>query len=341
MNWERFIHRLNFPLVLGGLLVGALIIIALVGRAVAPFDPMEVHYIIKDAAGEMHTPPFKPGELPQFPLGSDPEGRDVLSRLLVGVQPTFLLVAVIALTRLSVGTLLGVLEGWLGGLLGDAINTLTKIALGIPMLVIAIMVIYLFGPQFAAGVFIIALSVIGWAQTTRVISNRVKVIKHETYIEAARALGASDARILWKHVIPQVRTLLLITLAFEMSAVLLQMAELGFLGFFMGGGTIMWIPDGRTPGFIGVRIAGEPELGQMLAGGWRNFIYTPAQPVIVGTVFFLAVFSFMMLGEGLKRYYAGPTAPSFVNVLRAHSVMGPLFDRLSNHEIAGRDTSIV
>ncbi|GEM_PF-716804 len=321
-------HRLNFPLVVGLMLVTALILIAAIGEYVAPFDPLEVHYIVQDTSGEFHTPPFKPGELEEFPLGSDIEGRDILSRLLVGVRPTLVLVILIAGTRLVVGTIMGLLDGWYGGLVGDVIGSATKIALGIPVLVIAIMVIYLFGPQFQAGVFIVALSVVGWGQTARVVANRVKQVRGETYIEAARALGASDARILWTHIVPQVRSLLLITLSFEMSTVLLQMAELGFLGFFMGGGAIMLIPDGKTPAFIPERIAGAPELGQMLAGGWQNFIYTPTLPVIVGTTFFLAVFSFMMLGEGLKSYYAEPTSPGLVSALRSSNLTHPLLERL-------------
>jgi hypothetical protein len=73
----------------------------------------------------------------------------------------------------------------------------------------------------------------------------------------------------------------------------------------------------------------------MLAGGWQNFIYTPSLPMIVGTVFFVAVFSFMMLGEGLKRYFAEPTSPSFISVLRASSFAGPIMERISSHERTG------
>jgi ABC-type dipeptide/oligopeptide/nickel transport system permease subunit len=326
-------HQINLPLVIGLILVMALVLIAAFGGFLAPFDPLEVHYIVQDGSGEFHTPPFEPGELGDFPLGSDVEGRDVLSRLLVGVRPTLVLVILIVATRLVVGTILGLLEGWYGGLVGDMIGSATKIALSVPMLVIAIMVIYLFGPQFQAGVFIVALSVVGWAQTARVVANRVRQVRGEAYIEAARALGAGDARILWAHIVPQVRSLLLITLSFEMSAVLLQMAELGFLGFFMGGGAIMLIPDDTTPAFIPERIAGAPELGQMLAGAWQNFIYTPTLPVIVGTMFFLAVFSFMMLGEGLKSYYAEPTSPSPLSILRSSSLTGPLLDRLDTRRV--------
>ena len=106
------------------------------------------------------------------------------------------------------------------------------------------------------------------------------------------------------YVLPQVQTLVLVTWAFEMSAVLLQLAELGFLGFFMGGGAIRLIPDPNSGGFISELMAGRPELGQMLSAGWENFFNVPWMSVVAGTAFFFAVFSFMMLSEGLKRYFA-------------------------------------
>jgi ABC-type dipeptide/oligopeptide/nickel transport system permease subunit len=315
-SFSRKFHGLNLPLAIGLLLVGLLLAIALTGEWIAPQDPLETHFILKDRSGEFVTPPFAPGQIEGFLLGSDFDGRDVFSRLLIGVRPTLVLVIMVAAARLFAGTFFGVAEGWFEGLSGALIGSVTKIALSIPMLIIAIMVIYLFGLQTQAGVFVIALSLTGWGQAAHVIADRVRIVKRETYIEASRALGAGSFRILWKHVIPQIRTLLIVTLSFEMSAVLLQMAELGFLGYFMGGGAIRLVPDGKSPAFIPVRIAGPPELGQMLAGGWSNFIYTPLLPVMVGTVFFLAVFSFMMLGEGLKRYYSETSSPGPMSALR-------------------------
>lgn len=317
--WESLTYKfrgLNLPLVIGLLLVGLLLMIALLGEWIAPQDPLETHFILKDQSGEFVTPPFAPGQIEGFILGSDFDGRDVFSRLLIGVRPTLVLVMMVAAARLIAGMFFGVAEGWFEGLPGALMGSVTKIVLSIPMLIIAIMVIYLFGLQTEAGVFVVALSLTGWGQAARVIADRVRIVKQETYIEASRALGAGSLRILSKHIIPQIRTLLIVTLSFEMSAVLLQMAELGFLGYFMGGGAIRLVPDGKSPAFIPVRIAGPPELGQMLAGGWSNFIYTPLLPVMVGTVFFIAVFSFMMLGEGLKRYYAETSSPGPMSALR-------------------------
>jgi peptide/nickel transport system permease protein len=299
----RFRPR-NLPLVLGTVLVSLLVIVALLCPILAPHDPVEIFYTAEDRDGVLRTPPFKPGELPQFPLGTDWDGRDLLSRLLWALRPTLVLATLIATTRLVVGSLLGFLEGWYGGMIGDVIASLTRVMLAIPTIIFAIIVIYILGFRLEAWVFVVALTLTGWASTTKVVSERVRLVRGEPFIEASKALGVRDGRIFWHHVLPQVTTLFSITWAFEMSAVLLVLAELGFLGFFMAGGAVRLIPDARSPAFISQLIAGMPELCQMLSTGWENFLMVPWLSLIAGTAFFLAIFSFLLLGEGLKRHFA-------------------------------------
>ena len=297
-------RRLNFPLILGGVLVSFLIVLAVLAPWLAPHDPVHNYFMLEDRNGVLRMAPFEPGEVPGFPLGTDLDGRDILSRLIWAVRPTLLLATLITFIRLSVGVSLGFVEGWYGGVLGGVIASVTRVALGIPILILAIVVIYVLGFRFEAWVFIIALSVTGWAGATLVMSERARSLKGEPYMQAARSIGATERRLLWNHLFPQVRSLIVITGAFEMSAVLLQLAELGFLGFFMGGAAIRLIPDSESGGFISELIAGFPELGQMLSAGWDNFLNVPRIAVLAGTAFFMAIFSFMMLGEGLKRFFA-------------------------------------
>jgi len=299
-----YFRRLNLPLALGSMLVGLLVVVALFGPTLAPHDPLETHFMLPDVNGELQMAPFEPGQVPGFPLGSDLDGRDILSRLIWAVRPTLVLAALVAITRLIVGTVLGFFEGWYGGIIGDVIASVTRVALGVPIIILAIVIIYILGFRFEVWIFVIALTLTGWANTAKIMSERARVIRGEPFIEASRAVGARDRRLLWRHVLPQVRTLVLVMWAFEMSAVLLQLAELGFLGFFLGGGAIRLIPDPKSGGFFSEMIAGYPELGQMLSAGWENFLNVPRISVLAGTAFFFAVFSFMMLGEGLKRYFA-------------------------------------
>lgn len=316
-------RRFNFALLLGAVLVGGLLFIAVFGPLIAPHDPIEANFILQDSEGNFIVPPFKPGQVEGFPLGSDFEGRDILSRLLWAIRPTMILAILVATMRLIIGTLLGFLEGWYGGVIADVITGAARIALGVPIIIMAIVVIYFFALRIETWVFVIALSISGWANTSRIVSERTRLIRFEPFIEASRALGASDIRLMWKHVLPQMRTLLLVTWAFEMSAVLLQLAELGFLGFFIGGGAIRLIPDPHSGAFFSELIAGQPELGQMLSAGWDNFFLVSWMPVQVGTAFFIAIFSFMMLGEGLKRHFAQVSGPRPIRyALRALSPAG-------------------
>ncbi|MFC2023246.1 ABC transporter permease [Chloroflexota bacterium] len=301
---SRPARRFNFPLILGSLLVAFLVVLALFAPWLAPHDPLHNYFMLEDRNGELQMAPFEPGEVPGFPLGTDLDGRDIVSRLIWAVRPTLILATIITFVRLAVGVALGFVEGWYGGVLGGVISSVTRVALGIPILILAIVVIYIFGFRFEAWVFIIALTVTGWAGATVVMSERARALRNEPYMEAARSIGARERRLFWNHLLPQVRSLILITVAFEMSAVLLQLAELGFLGFFLGGGAMRLIPDSKSGAFISELIAGFPELGQMLSAGWDNFLNVPRISLLAGTAFFVAIFSFMMLGEGLKRYFA-------------------------------------
>jgi peptide/nickel transport system permease protein len=297
-------RRLNLPLVLGGGLVIFLVSVALFGPTLAPHDPMEKYVLMPDRNGELKMAPFAPGEVPGFPLGTDLDGRDILSRLLWAVRPTLILTLLVSTFRLVFGTMLGFIEGWYGGVLGAVLTSLTRVALGIPIIIVGMIVIYILGFRFEAWVFIIALTLTGWAAAAKIMSERSRLLHGETFIQAARAIGAREGRLLTRHVLPQVRTLLLVIWTFEMGAVLLQLAELGFLGFFMGGGAIRLIPDPKSGGFFYELVSGHPELGQMLSAGWQNFLNAPRIAVLAGTAFFFAIFSFMVLGEGLERFFA-------------------------------------
>ena len=142
MNLRRLrFYRFNLPLVLGGILVGLLIFIALFASMLAPHDPLETFFMMRDRSGELKLAPFEPGQVPGFPLGSDLDGRDILSRLIWAVRPTLILATLVATNRLVVGTVLGFVQGWYGGVIGDVIASVTRVALGIPIIILAIIVI--------------------------------------------------------------------------------------------------------------------------------------------------------------------------------------------------------
>ncbi|HNB52194.1 MAG TPA: ABC transporter permease subunit, partial [Anaerolineales bacterium] len=240
----RFRARFNWPLILGTLLVGTIIYLALVGPKIAPHDPLQENMILKDSlTGEWHIPPFPAFEVTGYPLGSDEFGRDMYSRLLWAIGPTLQMVAIVALVRLLLGTLIGLLAGWSTGRLGGFFDMLISGALSLPGLLVALGTIAVVGVELGLIAFVIGLSITGWAETARIVREQTRLIKSQVYIEAANALGASGKQIVLQHVVRQIQAMLLMLLAFEIGSTLMLTAGLGFLGYYIGGDVWVDVSD--------------------------------------------------------------------------------------------------
>lgn len=314
-------RRPNFAIVVGGILVTLMVGLALFGPVLAPKSPFESSWIARNYRGEWIVRPYPSFTVPGYPLGTNMGGQDVLSRLMWAFRPTLVLAVCVAVTRLVVGSLVGFLEGWYAGRrLGDILSAATEMAASVPLLLIAILILYLIGMDRGVLPFIVALSLTGWTSTAQFMAERVRLLRHEPYIEAARALGAGDVRILIQHVLPQVANLLPVMLSFEMGATLIVVAELGFLNFFLAGGMLVNVGVGDA-----VELApGLPELAQMLSDAWKMVLHLPWMAFWSGTAFFVAIFSFMMLGEGLKQQVLermGVAVPGW-NLSRAMGLSG-------------------
>jgi ABC-type dipeptide/oligopeptide/nickel transport system permease subunit len=297
----------NVPLVLGAGIVTILLFLALFGPRLAPYDPMQRFPIMRDANGEWHMHPFAPLEMPGFPLGTDFDNRDVLSRLMWAVRPTMTIALLATLIRLLVGCVLGLVAGWSAGRIGGLAGSLITLATSMPLLVVALLVLYVMGSERSAWQFVIALSLTGWAASAQLVSIRARGLRGEGYIEAARGFGAGTGFIVRRHVVPHVRALAPIIASFDVAAVLLVMAELGFIGFFLGNPEYRSIARGDSPGVWLKLIPGQPELSQMLSVGWDNVFQTPWMMLWAGLAFIMAIAGFTLLGEGLRRK-TGPVA---------------------------------
>jgi len=291
----RFRARFNWPLIIGILLVGLVVYLAIVGPEIAPFDPLAENVILKDErTGEWHMPPFQAFEVTGYLLGSDEFGRDLYSRLLWAIRPTLEMVAIVATVRLVMGTLIGLVAGWSIGRVGRVLDTLISGALALPGLLVALGTIAIVGVELGLIAFVIGLSVTGWAETARIVREQTRVIKSQVYIEAANAMGASDTQIIQRHVLRQIQAMLLMLLAFEIGSTLMLTAGLGFLGYYIGGDVWVDVSD-----FVARRTSGTPELGQMLATAWVR-LTDPWGLVSVGSVVFALVLGFNLIGEGLR-----------------------------------------
>ncbi len=290
-------RRRNWPLILGSWIVALVVVVAIAGPWLAPHDPLARTAAVQ--IGERWVGPPYPPLTAGFWLGSDQAGRDLLSRLLWAVQPTLLMVVVIALVRLFVGIVVGLVAGYAGGALQRIVDGMVRVALLFPVLVVALAVIAFVGIQRGLLAFILGLSLTGWAETARYVETQARAIKRENYIESARSMGAGDAHLLIYHVLRHVLPLGAMLLAFEVSGTLMATASLGFLGYYIGGGAWITVED-----WVARRAAGVPELGQMLATSFEVLL-RPWPMVVTGGVVMVIVLGVTLLGEGLRRQLQG------------------------------------
>ncbi len=296
--------RQNTPLALGLVLTGMVLVLALFGPALAPYNPLERTDMI-EIGGEFYgTPPIAravpPFTTDRFPLGTDRDMRDLLSRLLWAVRPTLILCLAVTAARLLIGVPLGLMAGWFGGRTAAVLDAVISVTSAVPALAFALGALVALGLHGGLLVFVVALTLNGWSDAAQLARTRTRLVLSAPYIESARSVGLSSGRILWAHVLPQVLPLLPLLAAFEMSAVLLLVAELGYLGYYIGGAFIYtYSLSGNDTQYIVT--TGAPELGQMLSGFFGQLYATPWVPLFAGLMIFLSLAAFALLGEGLRR----------------------------------------
>lgn len=198
-------------------------IIAILAPYIAPHDPMETLTRLDGAMARMDPPSWR------FPFGTDRMGRDILSQVIIGTRAAIVVGFASAVMVVFIGTNVGLIAGYYGGKTDDILMRLTDIVYGIPFLPFAIILIALLGP----GLFniILAIVVIAWRSTARVIRAQVLTLKERPFIEAARVSGASDFRIIYRHIAPNVLPLSFVYGALFMGVSVITEAEISFLGY--------------------------------------------------------------------------------------------------------------
>jgi len=291
--------RSNIPLLVG--LAGLALVVALgvFGQALAPQDPNAQHWVLinsdPQARETMRFPPTMPDR--EHLLGTDGLGRDQLSRVLAGARLTVTTLLVAMFIRLGLGVGLGLASGWYGGVLERTARLAIGIFSGIPQLVLAIILVLWFRDFGFAG-FIVAVALVGWGDVARFVCTEVQRIKRSAFIEAARSLGSRDRWLFRQHVLRSLAPQLFSLAALESGSALLLMAELGLIGLFIAGATYYLNESGLPALPLRDR---APEWGQMLAG-IQFYAAQGAVPVLLpAIVVVLAVITFNLLAEGLRR----------------------------------------
>lgn len=230
--------RLRLTAVLGLSVLGVMFVAMLLAPWVAPHEPNA-----QDVSRRLIAP-LQPGS--PFPLGTDHVGRDVLSRLIYGARVAWLIGASVVLLSGTVGVILGLVAGFHGGLADDLITWLSNVQLAFPFILLAIVVAASVGTGL--GNLILVLTIVSWVAYARVVRGETLVQREQEFVHAARALGASNLRILRLHVLPNVATPVIVIATFEFSRMIISEAALSFLGLGVQPSVPSWgsmLADGR------------------------------------------------------------------------------------------------
>jgi len=211
-------------------------------------------------------------------LGTDDKGRDHFARLLFGAQISLSVAFSAAFLSITIGVTLGMITGYYGGVVDDIMNWFITTLNSIPDLYLLLIVVALLRP--GPLVFVLVLSLLGWTGTLRLVRGETLSLREREYIVAARAMGASDWRIMFQHIFPNLISIVVISLAIDIGALILTESALSFLGF-------------GIPSYI-------PTWGNMLSRSQDFFRKAPHLVIAPGVLISVTVLALYVIGDGLR-----------------------------------------
>ncbi len=251
----------------GVFIIAALALAGVLAPIIAPYNP------VKQDLAHVLLPPC-----PAHPLGTDHLGRDILSRIIYGARLSLFIGFLAVGLGLALGVPLGIVSGYYGGWADLVVQRLVDIMLSFPSFLLALSLVALLGVGLTNVILAVGISTI--PSFIRLTRGAVLVIREQTYIEAARAVGTGDGRILFRHILPNVTAPVVVQATLSLGVAVLMASGLGFLG-------------------LGVQPP-TPEWGAMLGEG-RNYIFSaPYVATFPGLAIFLAVLGFNLVGDGLR-----------------------------------------
>jgi peptide/nickel transport system permease protein len=269
---RHILQRVNSqPLaVLGAVLLAVIVVTAIFAPVIAPANPAVI-----DLSHRLAPPNATHW------LGADELGRDILSRILYGARLSLIVAVSVVGCSLLLGIVLGGIAGYYGGVLDTMLNVFVMNAfLALPGILLAIAFVAFLGPGLIN--LILALSVGGWVGYARLVRGQVLAVKEKEFVEAARALGASDLRIFVRHILPNIIQPLIVQSAIGMAGAVLAEATLSFLGLGVPPPAASW--------------------GSMLDGGRSHLFDAPHLVIFPALAVMLCVLSFNFLGDALRDY---------------------------------------
>ncbi len=270
-------YKRNIPAIIGSIIIALALFVAIFGPLFAPQNPYDLTEI--DLA-DAYKPPFwqEEGDS-RFILGTDDQGRDILSGIIYGSRVSLFIGLTVMLMSCLIGTSLGLLSGYYGGKIDSLIMRIADIQLSFPSMLIALFIMSAFGR--GVDKLLIALTLVGWVIFARTVRGETLSLKKKEFIEATKIIGLPNYKIIFKHVLPNVFTSVIVISTIKVGDFILTEATLSFLG-------------------VGVPIT-EPSLGLLVKNGF-DVLFSGLWWVSVfpGLYIMLLVFGINLLGDFLR-----------------------------------------
>ncbi len=277
------------PLAMAGLIIVLVIIgIAVFAPLLAPTpEGQRDPYIVPKAIGKYPAPGIVPPGVDGYIMGTGEDAADIYYGVIWGARTSINIALFVVGVSLLIGVVLGAVAGFYGGWIDDALMRITDVFLSLPSLILAMAVVSVLGTLLDN--IMLALVIVWWPPYARLIRGQVLSVRENTYVEAARAIGCKRSRILFRHIVPNSLSPVLVSATMDIGAVVLVAAGLSYIGF------------------------GPPDIaewGRMVSAGQSNFVTvvpwgnTFVNPwwmvVFPGLMIFLFVMGFSLLGDGLR-----------------------------------------
>lgn len=264
--WRQVLR--NRFAVIGLVILATLILVAVGAPWIAPHDPNKMNL----AGG------IQPPNPPEHILGTDELGRDLLTRLIYGARVSLTVGLIVVGIAGSIGVIMGALSGYYGGVIDQIIMRLVDVLFAFPFLVLAIAVVAIIGPSLTN--MMIVLGGVSWIGYARLVRGQVLSLREEDYVSAARVIGASDWRIIWRHILPNCLGVVIVQATFGVATAILAASGLSFLGMGAQPPTAEW--------------------GAMLFAAKKNLRHHPIMAVAPGAAIMITVLAINFVGDALR-----------------------------------------
>jgi peptide/nickel transport system permease protein len=244
-----------------------LLFLVVFGPSLAPYDPLKLNF----------TEKLQPPSQTHW-FGTDEAGRDIFSRVIYGTRISFRVAIIVVVSASVIGVTVGTIAGFYGGRTDDVIMRITDVFMAVPGLILAMALSAAIGASVEAAIF--AITFVWWVVYARLARGQVLSARKEVYVLAAQSVGASDFRLMRRHILPNIFPVLLVRMTIDSGYAILFTASLGFIGL-----------GAQEP---------TPEWGRMVATGRRYILDHAYYSTFPGLAIFITVLAFTWLGDGLR-----------------------------------------